>query len=86
MFNIFKRKQATGGNDDKQKMGMLQRLAMKKMERMSLTERQKLMQKVMRPENISKHKDEILATMEQMRASGQISDEQIALAKKQLGL
>lgn len=86
MFNIFKRKKSTGKADDKQKMGMLQRLAMKKMERMSPEERQKLMQKVMRPENISKHKDQILSTMEQMKASGQITDEQIALAKKQLGL
>jgi hypothetical protein len=66
MFNIFKKKNAT---DDPQKMGMLQRIAMKKLERMNPDEREKL-----------------LDAMEKMKSSGQISDEQIALAKKKLGL
>ena len=86
MFNIFKKKKKDEEGGAVPKMNMLQRLAMKKMERMSPVERQKLMQKALSPENVSKHKDEILATMQQMRASGQISDEQVALAKRQLGL
>ncbi|HLM83921.1 MAG TPA: hypothetical protein VK254_01755 [Candidatus Bathyarchaeia archaeon] len=75
-------------NDDNspQKMGMLQRLAMKKIEKMDPKEREKLMQKALSPENIAKNKDKILAAMEQMKASGNLTDEQIKLAKEKLGL
>ena len=76
-------------NDDgqeKQKMGMLQRLAMKKVMSMDPKEREKLMQKALSPENIEKNKDKILATMEQMKASGQLTDEQMKMAKEKLGL
>jgi len=69
-----------------QKMGMLQRLAMKKVMSMDPKEREKLMQKALTPENIEKNKDKILATMEQMKASGQLTDEQIKMAKEKLGL
>ena len=74
------------GGDDPQKMGMLQKLAMKKIMAMSPQEQEKLMRKVMTPENISKNKSQILAAMEQMKASGQMTDEQIDEAKKKLGL
>lgn len=79
-----KKKDEDGG--DKQKMGMLQRLAMKRLEKMDPKEREKLMQKAMNPENIAKNKDKILETMEQMKASGQLTDDQIELAKEKLGL
>jgi hypothetical protein len=69
-----------------QKMGMLQRLAMKKLEKMDPKEREKLMQKALSPENVAKNKDKILETMEQMKASGQMTDEQIQMAKEKLGL
>lgn len=75
--------------DKTPKMGMLQRVAMKKFEKMSPEEREKIERKameMMKPENIAKNKDQILATMEQMKISGQITDEQIAEAKKRLGL
>jgi hypothetical protein len=67
-----------------QKMGMLQRLAMKKIMAMSPEEQKKLMEKALTPENISKNKDKILAAMEQMKASGQMTDEQIKEAKEKL--
>lgn len=67
-----------------QKMGMLQRLAMKKIMAMSPEEQKKLMEKALTPENISKNKDQILAAMEQMKASGQMTDEQIKEAKEKL--
>ena len=100
MWNLFKKKTNNTGNnnsdddkqDDKKKkddtpqMGFVQRLAMKKMMSMSPEQREKMMRKVMTPENISKNKDKILAAMEQMKASGQISDDQIREAKKRLGL
>lgn len=79
MFNIFKKK--TGDNDT-QKMGMLQKLAMKKMMNMSLEERNKLTQDMMKPEN----KDKFLQVMEIMKKTGQITDEQIEEAKQKLGL
>jgi hypothetical protein len=59
---------------------------MKKMMNMSDKERMKLMQKVMTPENIAKNKDKILKTMEQMRASGQMTADQVEMAKQKLGL
>jgi hypothetical protein len=74
------------GDSNPQKMGILQRLAMRKLEKMDPKEREKLMQKALSPENISKNKDKILATMEQMKASGQMTDEQMRMAKEKLGL
>ena len=62
-------------------MGMLQRIAMKKLEKMSPAERDNIMQDALKPEN----KDKILAVIEQMKKSGQISDDQIEMAKKKLG-
>ena len=79
MFNIFKRSKKT---DDGQKIGMLQRIAMKKLEKMSPEEKNKIMQDALKPEN----KDKILAVIEQMKKSGQLTDEQIEMAKKKLGL
>ncbi len=67
-------------------MGMLQRLAMKKLQKMDSVEREKLMQKALSPENIAKNRDKIIATMEQMKSSGQLTDEQIQMAKEKLGL
>lgn len=83
MFNFLKKKKSS---DDPQKMGMLQRLAMKKLEAMNPSEREKLMQQMLSPESINKNKDKILDAMEKMKSTGQISDEQIETAKKRLGL
>lgn len=79
MFNIFKKKLQS---DDSQKMGMLQRLAMKKMMNMSPQEREKLTAEMTRPEN----HDKILKAMEMMKKTGQITDAQIEEAKKKLGM
>ncbi|MFA5961892.1 MAG: hypothetical protein WC848_04385 [Parcubacteria group bacterium] len=69
-------------DDDSPKMNMLQRLAMKRMERMSPQEKAKMMQEVLKPEN----KDKLLSAMEMMRKSGQISEEQYRLAKEKMGI
>lgn len=79
MFNIFKRNKKS---DDTQKMGMLQRIAMKKMMNMSPEERNKLTQDMMKPEN----KDKLLQAMEMMKKTGQITDIQMEEARKKLGL
>jgi hypothetical protein len=67
---------------DSPKMNMLQRLAMKRMERMSPQEKAKMMQEVLKPEN----KDKLLSAMEMMRKSGQISEEQYQAAKQKMGI
>lgn len=69
-------------DDDSPKMNMLQRLAMKRMERMSPPEKAKMMQEVLKPEN----KDKLLGAMEMMRKSGQISEEQYQMAKQKMGV
>ena len=80
MFNSLKKK----AND--LKMKMLQKVAMKKLEKMSPREREALAHKMMgemsKPENRSK----MLQAMEQMRASGQITEEQYRIAKQRLGM
>lgn len=78
MWNPFKK---TDSNDT-QKMGMLQRIAMKKMMNMSPEERNKLAQDMLKPEN----KGKILRTMEMMKKTGQITDAQMEEARKKLGL
>ena len=87
MFNLFKKKTTQqddkkGKQDDTQKMGMMQRIAMKKLASMGPAERNKLMQDMMKPEN----KGKIMAAMEMMKKSGQISEDQVEEAKKKLGL
>jgi len=79
MFNIFKRNKKS---DDTQKMGMLQRIAMKKLEKMSPAEKEKMAKEAFKPEN----RDKILAVIEQMKKTGQLTDEQIEMAKNKLGL
>jgi len=81
---FWKKKENNDG--DSQKMGLLQRLAMKKIMKMDPVEREKLMQKAMSPENIAKNKDKILETMEKMKESGQLTEEQMDETKRKLGL
>lgn len=74
------------GAPDPKDLNMMQKFALKRLEKMSPAERQKMMQKAMNPKNIQKHKGEILATLDAMKASGQMSDDQYRLAKKRFGL
>lgn len=69
-----------------QNMGMLQKLAMKKLMSMSESERKQLMDKFMTPDNLSKNKDKIIAQMEQMKKSGMITETQYKEGKKRLGI
>lgn len=74
------------GMPDPNQMGMFQRMAYKRFLAMSPTEREKVIKKTMTPKNVAKHKDEILASLEAMRKSGQMSDDQYRLAKARFGL
>lgn len=67
-------------------MNMLQKFAMKRVMAMSPEERNKVMQKALKPENVQKHKKEILEQLETMKRMGQMSDDQYRLAKRKLGL
>ncbi len=80
MFNFLK------NNKNTNQTGFLQKLAMKKFSSMSDEEKMKVIQKMLTPENIAKNKDKILALMNQMRDSGQISADQVELVKQKIGL
>jgi hypothetical protein len=81
MWNPFKK--SSGKNDDNvQKMGMLQRIAMKKLEKMSPQEREKMMQEVLSPKN----HDKMLKVLDTMLSSGQITQEQYDAAKQRMGI
>jgi hypothetical protein len=82
MWNPFKKTNNNSNSNDAQKLGMLQRLAMKKVEKMSPNERNKMIQEAFKPEN----KDKLMKAMEQMKKTGMISEEQIKLAKEKLGI
>ena len=89
LLDKFKKKKTSDKSKNPmapENMGMLQRMAMKKLEKMSPEEREKMMKKVMTPENIQKNRKDILNTLEQMKKSGQMNDHQIFEAKKRLGL
>ena len=79
MWNPFKKaKDKISGTA----MGMMQKIAMKKMEKMSPEERSKIMQDAFKPEN----RDKMLSVLEQMKKSGQITEEQYRIAKQKLGM
>jgi len=67
-------------------MNMFQKFAMKRIMALSPEERAKVMQKAMKPENIQKHKKEIMEQLEGMKRAGMMSDDQYRLAKRKLGL
>ncbi|HLC94899.1 MAG TPA: hypothetical protein VJH89_00290 [Patescibacteria group bacterium] len=74
------------GAPDMKDLNIFQRFAMRRIMKMSPAEREKVMKKAMTPKNIEKNKAEILSTLETMRKSGQISDDQYRLTKAKLGL
>lgn len=67
-------------------MGMIQKMAMKKVMKMSPEEREKLVKKALEPKNVQKNKKEILDMLEKMERSGQMNRHQVFEAKKRMGL
>jgi hypothetical protein len=86
ILDKFKKKKKTGNPMDPENMGFMQKMAMKRLEKMSPEEKDKLVKKVMKPENIQKNKKDILQYLEQMEKSGQMNKHQVFEAKKRLGL
>mgnify|MGYP001446422015 CR=1 FL=1 len=82
MWNPFKKNTGRNDDDNMQKMGMLQRIAMKKVEKMSQEEREKMMKEVLNPKN----HDKMIKVLDTMLSSGQITREQYDLAKGKMGL
>ena len=78
MFNPFKKAKASVSSAT---MGMLQKVAAKKLQNMSPQEQKKMMQEAFRPEN----KKKMLLLMEQMKSAGQITEDQYRVAKQRLG-
>ncbi|OGI29775.1 MAG: hypothetical protein A3G09_00570 [Candidatus Moranbacteria bacterium RIFCSPLOWO2_12_FULL_48_12] len=93
-WNPFKKNDADGedslptipGMKNSKDMNMFQRFAMRRLMKMSPADREKAIRKSMTPKNIEKNKGEILSSLEAMRKSGQISDDQYRLTKSKLGL
>lgn len=79
MWNPFKK---NSDGDGTQKLGMLQRIAMRKMEKMSPQEREKMMKEAFDPKN----HDKMLKVLDAMKASGQITQEQYDMAKQKMGI
>lgn len=74
------------GGPDPEKMGFFEKMAYKRFMAMSPQEQRKTMEKMLTPKNVEKHKDEILAQLEQARKTGQMSDDQYRLARRKLGI
>ena len=77
-WNPFKKAKSSVSNAA---MGMMQKVAMKKLQSMSPKEQQRMMQEALKPENRKK----LLEMMEQMKSAGQITEEQYRSAKQRMG-
>ena len=67
-------------------MGMMERFAMKRFMKMNPEEQKKMVEKAMTPKNIAKHKDEIIASIEELKKNRMISDDQYRLMKRKFGI
>lgn len=102
MLNIFQgKKKGSKPSDDKsfeeqlaafpgapklEDMNMAERFAMKRFLKMSPEEQKKTIEKTMTPKNIEKNKAQIVASIEEMRKSRMISDDQYRLMKRKYGI
>lgn len=78
MWNPFKKAKSGVSNAA---MGMMAKIAEKKIKNMSPKEREKMAREAFNPKN----KGKLLSAMEMMRKGGQISEEQYRMAKEKLG-
>ena len=83
MWNPFKKDDKVELDKNGQpKLGFLQRMAMKKIEKMSPEEREKMLQDAMAPKNRGK----LIKEMEKMVKSGMMSKNQMKKAKERMGI
>lgn len=67
-------------------MNFMEKMAAKRLMKMSPEEQREALKKAMTPKNIEKHKDEIIQSLEHMRKSKMISDDQYRLMKRKFGI
>lgn len=82
MWNPFKKKKIEFDENGQPKLGFLQRMAMKKFEKMSDEEKQKVFQDAFNPKNRKK----LLKEMDKMVESGMMSKSQLRKAKERMGI
>ena len=82
MWNPFNKNKVKFDEDGRPKMNFVQRMAMKKFEKMSPEEKEKIFQDAFKPEN----RDKLIKSMEEMEKSGMASKSQIRKAKERLGI
>lgn len=74
------------GAPDTKDMNFMEKMAAKRLMKMSPEEQRKALQKAMTPKNIEKHKDEIIASLKHMKDNKMISDDQYRLMKRKFGI
>ncbi len=67
-------------------LNVVQRYMTKRVLSMSPEKQKMFMEKAMTPKNVEKHKGEIMAQLDALKKSGQLSDDQYRLAKRRLGI
>ena len=83
MWNPFKKDDKVELDENGQpKLGFLQRMAMKKIEKMSPEEKEKMLQDALAPKN----REKLLKEMEKMQKSGMLSKNQLKKAKERMGI
>lgn len=89
MWNPFKKKTVSNLEQEDVNMpnaGFFQRLMLKKFMAMSDEQKQQMAQEFMKPENIAKNRDKILASIEQMEKGGLVTKEQAKEARRRFNL
>ena len=74
------------GAPDTKDMNFMEKMAAKRLMKMSPEEQRKTLQKAMTPKNIAKHKDEIIQSLKHMKENNMISDDQYRLMKRKFGI
>ena len=77
---------AVPGAPDMKDMNFMEKMAAKRLMKMSPEEQRKALQKAMTPKNIEKHKDEIIQSLQHMKENNMISDDQYRLMKRKFGI
>lgn len=74
------------GGEGMPKVGMMQKMALKRLKKMDAKKRKEVFAQTLSPKNVEKNKEKMVEELEQMRASGQMNRKQYRIAKKRLGI
>lgn len=73
-------------NVDTSKLSMKEKMGLKMFQKMSPEKQEAMMRQALNPQEVMKHKEKILAQVDQMVKSGQIDKGQAAAVKSKMGL